>query len=736
MIRLYVSAANVAVEEKETLTEGRVGLRCQFRFTDEWAGLAKTAVFDGADSRDVIITGDTVTIPAECLAAEGYSLSVGIYGKNAAGDIVIPTVYATVGKIQRSAYPSGKETASPTPDIVSQIQQAAANAEEMARAVKVDADLGKFNGKNGTDGGWYTPAVTQPDANTMRVSFEPSKEGMPAVADTDVKLPTGGGGGGGEDGGYYTPAVTLTSDDTMRVEFSASKADMPAVAAQDIILPAGPTGPKGDAGDTGPQGPKGEAGADGAPGTDGKSAYQYAQEGGYTGTEEEFAAKLAAEFPDKLPNPNPLTFSGVVTGTYDGSAPLSVEIANLPSTGAGANGADYSFLAGLKYYALGDSIVDMQGTLAVPETFGDSGYSTDLQNRDISGVTVDGYVTAIEIRYGLVATNFGAAGHTLVQDYSSLEATDYSDVALVTIAYGVNDARTGVPLGTVNDTDITTFAGALNGLLKKIYTDNPECRVLVLTPMQRLTVTDFGIATPNANGNYLIDFVDMCHKIAEKRSTICIDQYRNCGINQTNLYYYTIEGVHPVNQGFARIKAAVIGALDELFALEYEPFGTMTNSSDTEPDQPDTSGGSGGEPPAEETGATVVDLSAATVTDAIWRYDQWDGKYSNQPDYACIGPIELIAGKTYTLTAYVRPDANVNDKYWGYTYIVVASETASGGADLISRESTDSGEVLTVNGNEYKKAIATFVVPTDKTFWIYINTIDAIDLSNYSLTYI
>ena len=33
----------------------------------------------------------------------------------------------------------------------------------------------------------------------------------------------------------------------------------------------------------------------GTPGADGKSAYQYAQEGGYTGTETEFAAKLAQE---------------------------------------------------------------------------------------------------------------------------------------------------------------------------------------------------------------------------------------------------------------------------------------------------------------------------------------------------------------------------------------------------------------------------------------------------------
>lgn len=76
----------------------------------------------------------------------------------------------------------------------------------------------------------------------------------------------------------------------------------------------------------GADGATGATGATGQKGTDGKSAYQYAQDGGYTGTEAEFAAKLAQEMPDKLPNPNALTFTGAVTGSYDGSAPMSVDI--------------------------------------------------------------------------------------------------------------------------------------------------------------------------------------------------------------------------------------------------------------------------------------------------------------------------------------------------------------------------------------------------------------------------
>lgn len=58
-------------------------------------------------------------------------------------------------------------------------------------------------------------------------------------------------------------------------------------------------------------------------GADGKTAYQYAVDGGYTGTEAEFASKLAQE---KFANPNALTITGAVTGSYDGSMAVSVEI--------------------------------------------------------------------------------------------------------------------------------------------------------------------------------------------------------------------------------------------------------------------------------------------------------------------------------------------------------------------------------------------------------------------------
>jgi len=99
----------------------------------------------------------------------------------------------------------------------------------------------------------------------------------------------------------------------------------------------GPQGEKGDKGDTGAAGPqgekgdKGDIGATGPQGSDGeagKSAYQYAKDGGYTGTEAQFQALLAtgpwlpssgtAAAASKLATAR--TIDGV---SFDGSAAIS-----------------------------------------------------------------------------------------------------------------------------------------------------------------------------------------------------------------------------------------------------------------------------------------------------------------------------------------------------------------------------------------------------------------------------
>ena len=68
-------------------------------------------------------------------------------------------------------------------------------------------------------------------------------------------------------------------------------------------------------GAAGPEGPQGETGPAGA---DGKSAYQYAVEGGYTGTEEQFASKMADEMIPVLNGTveSPIILAELNTGLY------------------------------------------------------------------------------------------------------------------------------------------------------------------------------------------------------------------------------------------------------------------------------------------------------------------------------------------------------------------------------------------------------------------------------------
>lgn len=78
----------------------------------------------------------------------------------------------------------------PTGDYLTQDNLQDATNEALAQAKA----SGEFDGADGADGGYYTPSVTQPDANTMRMSFSPSKEGMTAVSETYITLPSGGSG--------------------------------------------------------------------------------------------------------------------------------------------------------------------------------------------------------------------------------------------------------------------------------------------------------------------------------------------------------------------------------------------------------------------------------------------------------------------------------------------------------------------------------------------------------------
>ena len=137
MIQITCKGNSAICTRTERLTSGMVGLQCEFMFDDAWDGLAKTAVFTaGNEKRDVLLTGAVCTVPWEVLKTAGYQLVIGVYGTNAEGTLVIPTVYAMCGGIASGADPSGDESTDPTLPVWGQMQGMIGNLAELATTSK------------------------------------------------------------------------------------------------------------------------------------------------------------------------------------------------------------------------------------------------------------------------------------------------------------------------------------------------------------------------------------------------------------------------------------------------------------------------------------------------------------------------------------------------------------------------------------------------------------------------
>lgn len=130
---------------------------------------------------------------------------------------------------------------------------------------------------------------------------------------------SGGGSGEGTPGAVFVPHLADNGD--------LSWSNDGGLDNPETVNIMGPQGPQGIRGETGAPGPQGR------PGSDGKNAYQYAQDGGYTGSETEFATKLAAEH---LPAP-----ATAAVGQYfraktvgDNGLVTEVEAVDAPTGGA------------------------------------------------------------------------------------------------------------------------------------------------------------------------------------------------------------------------------------------------------------------------------------------------------------------------------------------------------------------------------------------------------------------
>lgn len=331
-VKVTGTRITVGMPTTEPTDESRNVFAVAFETDEAWDGLTLTAIFEtDKSSAGYLMASDNIApIPPSILSAKCKFFSVGLRGTDGDGN-VLSSQMVNVYPVKRGApLYDGSEDVDPT-----LYDQFAAKINDIQNIAE---DAKKLASKSG----YYTPFV---DPETGLLSWEPSNIGMDEAPSVNVMGPVGPKGdkgdaftyedftveqlaalkgekgdtgpqgpkgdtgdtgpqgpigetgprgisgvyvgagdmpegynvqidpsGSGDEivGGYYTPEITQPDENTMRVSYTPSDSSMPAVESLDVTLPSG---------------------------AGGKTAYQYAQEGGYTGTEEEFATKLAQENP-------------------------------------------------------------------------------------------------------------------------------------------------------------------------------------------------------------------------------------------------------------------------------------------------------------------------------------------------------------------------------------------------------------------------------------------------------
>ena len=119
---IYVNGVTAVASKVKKIPKGIIGATIRVTFANDWADLAKTAVFKGVVTKDVLVDGNSIKIPAECVDTPGHRLRVGFYGV-AGATLVIPTIWKDLGMIQDATDPSGDESTDPALPIWAQLQE-------------------------------------------------------------------------------------------------------------------------------------------------------------------------------------------------------------------------------------------------------------------------------------------------------------------------------------------------------------------------------------------------------------------------------------------------------------------------------------------------------------------------------------------------------------------------------------------------------------------------------------
>ncbi|KAA8830226.1 SGNH/GDSL hydrolase family protein [Bifidobacterium tissieri] len=174
--------------------------------------------------------------------------------------------------------------------------------------------------------------------------------------------------------------------------------------------------------------------------------------------------------------------------------------------------------------------------------------------------------------YGIKGSRIGVKADrddSFIERYEAMER----DADIVLVFGGVNDFNREVPLGEQGDTDVHTFHGAVDILLRGLVRMYPHGEIVVMTPCKTGGVSAKALPafdTPNGLGLVEADYVQVLLATSHRYGIPVIDLFNDSGISPLlpeHKPHYMPDGLHYSPAGYERLARRIASQLLTLLAF-------------------------------------------------------------------------------------------------------------------------------------------------------------------------
>ena len=176
------------------------------------------------------------------------------------------------------------------------------------------------------------------------------------------------------------------------------------------------------------------------------------------------------------------------------------------------------------------------------------------------------YVTYLQTISHVTVQNLGLSGsgfarlHDTNKNYINRLNSVNSNTELLCVSGSFNDLSSGLPLGTENDTELTSICGYMNQFFNKIDELYPTMKVCCYT----LNYWNFSSGLSSA-----IEYINALKNICSKRAIPFINVSEKCNIRpwvtgNSNAYIHNNDNTHPNDKGHALIYPIIRSFIESL----------------------------------------------------------------------------------------------------------------------------------------------------------------------------